>query len=332
MIKFLYMTDPHIKRKSPNSRLDNYSYTIETKIMDFFAYGHEQNVDFFVCGGDFVDSPYTSAKYASHIGRLFKEGLRGKEMFFVWGNHDVIAWNPKTIEDTTFGLFQEFCDEMTLLEREPIVREYNGQKIELSGISSYANLDRDLVDEDGNVTLDRSRDYVIGETEFPRIHVVHGYLSPDAILDEIPHTVIKDIEHTDAAFTLTGHEHTGFAVRRTSKGNIIYNPGALGRVFASHTEMNRMPKYALGTIDDLGRADLQPIQSRVAKPGHEVMDRTMLDEKRKREQILIETRGGIKEVLSQINIESVDLNTIFTRFKGEVSPEVYDETKRRLEL
>lgn len=333
MIKFLYMTDPHMKGKAPSTRLDNFPLTIENKINDFFAYGHEENVDFFICGGDFMDSPYTTPRYIKRIGKLFKEGLRGKEMFFVWGNHDVVAWNPRTIEDTSFGLFEAFFDEMTLLTDEPIERTYNGVTISLSGISSYARLDRHVVDASGEITEHRARDYIVRQErgEPPRVHVVHGYLSPDAILEDIPHTVIGEMQDTDAAITLTGHEHTGFPVTQTKNG-LVYNPGALGRVFASHTEMNRTPTYALCTIMPNGVPDIQPIQCRVAKPGAEVMDRTLLDEKRKREQMLIEARGGIKEVLAQINIENVDLRTIITRFKGEVSTEVYEEAKRRLHL
>lgn len=331
MIKFLYMTDPHIKGKSPSTRTDDFSLTMEQKIIDFFNYGHEQNVDFFMCGGDFVDSPYTSARFAKRIGRLFKKHLRGKELFFVWGNHDMVAWNPNTIDDTSFGLFQAFADEMILLTSEPLIRSYNGQEIELSGVSSYARLDRDIADDNEEILEHRSRDYIVTRNHRPRIHVVHGYLSPKPILDDIPHTVIGDMKATEASITLTGHEHTGFPVTKLDNG-LVYNPGALGRVFASHTEMNRMPMYALCTIHDDGTPEIEPVRCRVAKPGEDVMNRDLLDEKKLKEQILLETKGSIREVLSQISIENVDLRSIITRFEGEVRKEVYDETKRRLEL
>lgn len=331
MIKFLYMTDPHIKGRSPSTRTDDFPSTIESKIKDFFAYGHEQNVDFFMCGGDFMDSPYASTRYAQRIGRMFKEGLKGKKLYFVWGNHDVVAWNPKTIDDTAFGLFQAFAEEMVLLEREPLEVTYNGQTIELSGISSYAQLDRDVLNEDESISLHRERDYIIEETKYPRVHVVHGYLSPKPILDDIPHTVIEEIMSTNAVITLTGHEHTGFPIMQLPNG-LVYNPGALGRVFASHTEMNRMPKYALCTIHDDGKPEIEPVICRVAQEGSTVMDRTALDEKKKQERILSETKGNIKEVLSRINISQVDLRTILMRFEEDVKPAVYDETKRRLEL
>jgi DNA repair exonuclease SbcCD nuclease subunit len=333
-IKFLYMTDPHMKGKSPSTRIDDFPTTIEMKVRDFFAYGHEMGVDFFMCGGDFMDSPYTSTRYVKKIGKIFKECLKGKELFFVWGNHDVVAWNPKTIEDTSFGLFEAFTDEFVLLTEVPIVRVYNGQSIALSGISSYARLDR-TIEVDGEPDLHRSRDYIVEDTygmdNVPRVHVVHGYLSPKPILEDIPHTVIDEMKDTKAAITLTGHEHTGFPVKQLTHG-LVYNPGALGRVFASHTEMNRTPKYALCEIAEDGTPSIQPVESRVAKLGVEVMDRTLLDEKKARAALLEATQGGIREVLAQIKIEKVDLRTIITRFQGEVKPEVYTETKRRLGL
>lgn len=332
MIKFLFMTDPHIKGKSPSTRIDDFTTTMELKLKDFFSYGHEQNVDFFVCGGDFVDSPYTSARFAKRVGKLIKENLKGKELFFVWGNHDIVAWNPRTIDDTSFGLFQAFAEEMVLLSEVPIKRTYRGQTIELSGVSSYSRLDRDELDDEGVVTSHRSRDYIVdNETGTPRIHVVHGYLSPKPILDEIPHTVIEDMRSTGASITLTGHEHTGFPVTKIDNG-LVYNPGALGRVFASHTEMNRMPKYALCTIDDNNEPNIEPVQCRVAKIGTDVMDRTKLDEKKLQEQILLETKGSIRDVLAQINIGNIDLQSIISRFKDEVREEVYVETKRRLKI
>lgn len=327
MIRFLYMTDPHMKGISPSTRTDDFPSTIELKIRDFFNYGHEQHVDFFVCGGDFMDSPYASQRYVQRIGKMFEEELRGKELFFVWGNHDMSAWNPNTIADTSFGLFETFSDGFTLLERDPTYRTYNGQRIALTGISSYARLDRD-VEEDDKV-YPRSRDYVTEDIGVPHIHVVHGYLSPTPILDDIPHTVISEMAHTHAAITLTGHEHTGFPIKEIDHG-LVYNPGALGRVFASHTEMNRTPKYALCSIDVNGKPSIEPITCRVAKDGKDVMDRTALDEKKLRTEMLMSAQGGIREVLSQINIEKIDLRTIIQRFEGEVKPLVYQEAKRRL--
>lgn len=325
------MTDPHAKGKSPSTRTDDFPTTIEKKINNFFELGHELNVDFFMCGGDWVDSAYSSQQYVGHLGEIINAGVKNKEIFHVWGNHDVIAWNPNTIHGTSFGLFERFCDNMVLLNKQPTYREYNGQRIAMTGVSSYAQLDR-TVTKDDDTLLHRSRDYVVEDNQgLPWIHVVHGYLSPKSILEDIPHTVIDEMRHTKASITLTGHEHTGFPVTQIDNG-LVYNPGALGRVFASHTEMNRMPKYALCTIHDANHVEIEPIQCPVAEVGHLVMDRTALDEKKVREELLLQAKGNIQEILKEINIQGIDLRTIVHRFKNDVRPDVYEEAKRRLRL
>lgn len=331
MIRFLYMTDPHAMGRSPETRVDDYSSTIERKIKNFFEMGHDLKVDFFGCGGDWVNSAYTSQRYAKRLGKLIKDSSRDKEIFHIWGNHDVIGWNPTTIQDTSFGLAEEFLDNMTLLSRTPTYREYKGRKIALTGVSSYAQLDRDIV-KDEVVVESRSRDYIVKDNQnLPWIHMVHGYLSPKPILDGIPHTVIEEMRGTKATITLTGHEHGGFPVTQIDNG-LVYNPGALGRVFASHVEMNRMPKYALCTIHDDGTPRIEPIQCPVAEVGSLVMDRTALDEKKAREELLVQAKGNMQEVLRTINIQGIDLRTIIHRFKDDVKPDVYNEVTRRLQL
>lgn len=333
MIKFLYSTDWHAKGKSPSTRTDDYPTTIVAKITHFFQLGHELGVDAFLCGGDYFDSPYTSAEFVTHIGKTIQRELKGKTLYGVWGNHDVIGWNPQTVKRTPIGVFQEFSPFFTILERKPLTFvAKNGEKVNLSGISSYAQLDRHLTDEEGNILHHRSRDYVIEETDgTPQIHIVHGYLSPKPILEDIPHTVIDEMKHTKATVTLMAHEHTGFPVTKIDNG-LVYNPGALGRVFASHAEMNRMPKYALVTIFEDGTPEIQPIQCPIAKIGTECMDRSLLDAKKEKEAILKEAKGNIRELLKGMSFEGIDLNQILMKYKESTPPDVYEEAQRRLKL
>lgn len=332
MISYLYFTDPHAKGKSPSTRTDDFPETILKKIEKGFEIGHENNVDFFMCGGDFLDSAYVSPKFVRKLGRLIKRCLRGKLLFFVWGNHDIIAWNPKTAEDTAFGLFEEFFDGMIELTPEPKKYTFNGEDIYLSGVHAYANLDRHILDDEGNIIEHRSRDYVIeGDYDAPVVHTVHGYLSPKPILEDIPHTVIEEMKHTKATITQTGHEHTGFSPIQLPYGKVV-NPGALGRVFASHTEMNRMPQYTLNKVYGIGDAEIELIQCPIALKGDLVMDRTALDEKKARQEILLQAKTNMNEALKDINIQAVELHVIMQRFKGKIEDDVYSEAKRRLGL
>lgn len=332
MIKFMYMTDPHTKGKSPSTRTDDYPSTIEAKIINWFQMGHELGVDFFMCGGDFFDSPFTSSEYVTKIGKMFERELKGKQLYGIWGNHDIQGYNPKTVSKTPIGVFQAFSPYFTILTREPTIIEKDGQKIGLTGVSSYSQLDKHILDDAGNIVEHRSRDWVVTEDySFPIVHVVHGFLSPKPMLDTIPHTLIEEMIHTKAAITLGAHEHGGFPVTKTRYG-WVYNPGALGRVFASHAEMNRMPMYALCTIHDDGTPEIQPIQCPIAKLGHEVMDRTKLDEKRAQEALLEQAKGDIREIIRNIDIRKLNLRDIVYSFKDTTKPAVFAEVERRLGL
>lgn len=327
MIQFVYYTDPHAKGVSPSTRIDDFPRTVEAKLQDIFAYGHEQNVDFFACSGDFVDSPYVSASYMSRLGEILASA--GKPHYYTWGNHDMMAWNPSTIQDTTIGLFAKFQKDFHLLTKEPTYVTFNGQEIALTGVSAYASLDRTIT-VDGK-ELHRSRDYIVKkQRDVPHVHIVHGFLSPRPILEDIRHTVVSEIEDTEADLTLTGHDHNGFPLIVLPNGQQVINPGGLSRVFASHSEMNRMPQFLHVVISDDGSITVKPIQSRIALKGHEVMDRSLLDEKKMKEELLKATKGSLKEVLAKVNIEKIDLKTIVSRFKEDIEPEIYEEVTRRL--
>lgn len=329
-MKFIYMTDPHIRGGSPSTRLDDYSETILGKVSNWLEIGNELGVDFFLCGGDIFDSPHTSNRVVKRFIELLDKGLGGKELFFVWGNHDVHGWNPNTAIDTSMGLVASFYENVTVLSKEPTKREYDGVTVSLTGVSSYAMLDKD-VEDDGEIIEHRSRDYILKEKSADvDIHVVHGYLSLVPILEDIPHTVVSDMKETKADFTLTGHEHTGFPPQVLEDGRVICNPGALGRVFASITEMNRMPQYFLGEYKD-GKVSFKLIPCPVARSGDDIMDRKALDEKKKQEILLKEAKGDIKEILSTINVEKVDLDAVLQTFKGKVEEKYYDEAIKRLE-
>lgn len=334
MISFLYSTDWHAKDKSPSTRTDDYPSTIENKIRHFFRVGHELGVDAFLCGADYFDTPYVTPNYVTRIGNLIKDELKDKHLYGVWGNHDIVGWNPATVNRLAHGVFENFFDQFTILGREPLIFENDkGQKVKLSGVSSYAQLDRHIMDEENETIVEhRARDYVIEEYDgTPQIHIVHGYLSTKPILDEIPHTVIDEMKHTKAAVTLTGHEHVGFPVKKIDNG-YVFNPGALGRVFASHSEMNRMPQFAYIKIHEDGTAEVEAIQCEVAKNGHEVMDRSALDAKKEKEALLEASKGNISELLKSMDIKGIDLNRILTAYRDTTRPDVYEEAKRRLNL
>lgn len=332
MIRWIYSTDWHFKGKSPETRTDDYPATIEAKIRDFFRTGHELKVDGFLGGGDYFDSAFTSAEVVTRLGKIIREETKGKNFFGIWGNHDVQGWNPNTVKRTPIGVMQEFSDCFHILDRTPTVFEANGMKVNLTGVSAYAQLDSHILDENGEIVQHRARDWIVEKTDgTPHIHIGHGYLSPKPVLETIRHTVIDEMKHTKATITLGAHEHTGFPVIKTDHG-YVYNPGALGRVKASHEEMNRMPKYALVTIHADGTGEIQPIPCRVAEPGTDVMDRSVIDAKKEKEAKIKASKDNIRDVLKGMNLKGVDLEVIYESYREKTRPEVFEETGRRLQI
>ena len=334
MIKFLYFTDVHAKGISPSTRTDDYPRTVDAKLKEVFQIGHENDVDAFLLGGDLFDTAFTSPGYIIHLGELMRVHLKGKHIYGIWGNHDMEAWNPNSIRKLSIGVFEAFANFFHILDRFPKrFTGKSGQTVRLSGVSSYPGMDRHVFDDDGNIIEHRSRDYIVKEEEdgLPRIHIVHGYLSPTAILDNIHHTVIEEMFETEATVTLTAHEHKGFPITKTSKG-LVYNPGALTRVSASYSEMNRSPRVALITIHDDGTPEIEPIPLKTALPGSEVMDRSVIEEKNRKEAIISEVRGNMKEVLGSIELDEIDLSVIMENMRESVEPAVFEDVAKRLKI
>ena len=333
MIKFANMTDPHFKGIRPRSRIDDYPATGKKKIAEFIETGHAHDVDFFVVGGDFFDSPYATPQYVIEIGEYVEKLLRGKPMFTVLGNHDIIGYAPHTINSTAYGVFLRFVKNVILLEPTPRRYEFPGGAVYLSGIHAYAQLDRTL--EQNGIELHRSRDYVIEDVlDGPSVHVVHGFLSPKPILEEIPHTLISEMAHTKATVTLTGHDHTGFAPVKTA-GGLAYNPGAATRTQATEVEMRRTPEFAIITLDlDVPGYDpqIERIPFVSALPGDQVFDMERIQEENMQRALLASIQGNLSTALSHpsVDITSLTLADIFERLVTDTTPDVYNEAKQRI--
>lgn len=327
MIRYMYGTDAHAKGTSPRTRTDDFTDTVKRKIDEYLRIGRERDVDFYLFGGDLFDSPYATPQFVHDIGSLLQEGLEGKPFFYVLGNHDMSGYNPATIRQTAYGVLLRFLPNAVELTSEPKPYVFNGEKIYLSGVHSYTMLDRDIEQEDGT-TLHRSRDYVREKLDAPSIHVVHGYLSPTAILDDIPHTVIEDMRHTGATVTLTGHEHTGFAIKPTD-GGVVYNPGAMSRVFASKKEMNRMPKIVYGEIDGF-EPKLHPLVLESAVKGETVFDVEAINARNRQKAILEQSQHDLKETLASVDIQHVSVEAMLEGLRATTDPDVFEESRRRI--
>lgn len=326
MIRFMYGTDPHAKGTNPGTRTDDFTDTVKRKLTEYLRIGRERDVDFYLFGGDLFDSPYATPQFVIDIGELLEEGLDGKPFFYVLGNHDMSGYNPATIRQTAYGVILRFLPNAIELTKEPVRYEFRGEAVYLSGVHSYARLDRDIETEDG--LLPRARDYVREKQDAPSIHVVHGYLSPTPVLEDIPHTLIDEMKHTGTTITLTGHEHTGFSVKQTD-GGVVYNPGAMSRVFASRKEMNRMPKIVYGELDGFDPT-LEPLVLATALSGEAVFDVESINARNRQKAILQQSEQDLKRTLANLDIEHVSVAAMLDGLRASTEPDVFEEARRRI--
>lgn len=329
--RFVSFTDPHATARTPSSRVDDYLGALYEKLKEVIRTAHQVEADAVICQGDFANSPWLSIGFADEMADFLKTELKDMPFYYLPGNHDVEAYNPASFRTTAFGMMIKMLPTARVIYKgNPIaVTNKRGNKILLSGVPSYAMLDRDIETDVGFES--RTRDYVVEElSEIPRIHLVHGMLLPRPLVEDAPFTLIKDILHTNATVTLTGHDHTGFAPVRTEKGGWVWNPGSLMRVFASEEEMLRTPKYGIIDIFGVNDAKIYVQEVKCAKPGNEILDRSRLDAEKERKEILEQMAGSINAVLGTISIESVRIEDLLGEYKGKVPDDVYEETVRRI--
>lgn len=328
IVKFQGMTDLHAKGVNPSARIDNYAETSKKKLAEFLRVGQERDVDFFITFGDLTDSPYTSPSFINELGEILEAGLGDKPFFYVLGNHDIHSYNPSSVSQTSFGTLLRFMKNAIHLTPEPKRYTFNGTDIYLSGVDSNVRLDRNFENADGTVTP-RSDAYVIGELDAPSIHVVHGYLTEKPILDSILHTPVEEMRHTHATITFAGHEHKGFGVIEGDHG-LICNPGSTGRVFATRSEMRRMPQHVHGIIED-GVPRLELIPYEVARKGTEVFDMEAIEAREKTEELLQASTVDLEALMQDISlVKHVQVKDILNALKDGTTKEVFDEAERRI--
>lgn len=323
-MKFVFLTDTHIKEKNPINRLDNYFETVINKIDEVAHFAVDNKVDFIVHGGDLFDTPTVSTICLVKFNRiLFYLKENNINFYVVSGNHDIYGRNPDTLPRTHLGLLESF-EAVEMLDRYNTVEERcsNGKTIKIVGTPYIYKMDG----EDKKAYL--LNDYEKDDNEF-LINVVHGMLLEKPFIKEIEHTVVTDILDTKADLTLSGHYHTGFGVIKLN-GKTFLNPGSLTRCSNTTEEYKRMPQYALIEINEDFKLDIKLIDVKCAKPGFEVLDREYIEKHKNDKLEVLNFENTIREAA---NFDKYDYYSVLEEIikSDNVEKAVIDEAKKRLE-
>lgn len=318
-IKFLFFTDTHYTFKAPISRFEGNDYLnmLLQKTSNVFQIGKQNNVDFYIHGGDFFDSPDIGDSVAGAVGKIYRE--INEPIFAIAGNHDLIGNNIATLYQTKLGLLAR-VGIITIINRyEPIYFEKYGKKLQITASPSDFGIDGD---KSAFILEEKKADYAI--------HVVHAMLLKENANfgTYMPLSSIQD--STLADVTLSGHFHLGFDTVNHF-GHYFANPGALVRKNALLEEYNRMPKVVLVEIDcETNEIFLTDIYLDCAKDGSEVIDRTKLQTAKEQEKRIMDFRMSLLNKNFANNIELDKLVSVIQE-EEDVEPEVIREVIKRLD-
>ncbi|WP_368504110.1 exonuclease SbcCD subunit D [Alkalihalophilus sp. As8PL] len=317
-MKFLYITDTHIRGTTPKNRKDSFSETLAEKIREVITMANKEQVDVLLHGGDVFDRPDLSPNVVGQFARLFMEAEM--PIYAISGNHDTFGHNPDTISRTMLGLLDSFGLMTVIHPDQPVLIEKNGLRIQISGQPYHYDLDQRDPKLDYYPNNDHNADVLI--------HLAHSMLVEKALPEGIPHTLIDHIWGTTADVILTGHFHGGFGLKERD-GKWIGNPGAIARVNNHWSEINRQPQYVIGTIhpDASVELTLHPIE--VAQKGEEVLDRTYLEKAVHQEEKLHEFVQQVKE---HSEFKSLKMGDIIAEIAAlsNVEEKVRQEALRRI--
>lgn len=318
-MRFLFMTDTHIRGTNPRNRLDNFQETLAAKMNEVVDIADEYGVDIVLHGGDWFDRPDASPAIVRDFAVIIKRFNR--PIYTVAGNHDVYGHNPQTLSRTMLGLL-EGLDIIKLLDYEKkVFIEKDGIRVQLTGSSYNTEIDGE----------DSRRHYVAEKEEGTdcAINIVHGMLLERPLIEGLKYTLIDDIADTGADITLAGHYHCGFGI--VNKGaKYFVNPGSLARITASKADISRMPQV---TVIDIrkGGIEIFPVMLKCALKGDEVLDRSAIEDAQERS---LKLYGFFQQINANEEFRKVDIRSILQQIASSenVPAEVKNETIRRIEI
>ena len=303
MIKLLYTGDWHLRGTNPRNRLDDYKETVKLKLREIFALAAKWEVKAILAPGDIWDRPEVSIGVLLEYVEVLKESP--VEIITTIGNHDIYGYNVETYYRSSLKLLEMLVPQFTVISDQRQRRQFVddlGTAVTLSATPYSAKMDINGFGYDPNG--DTHYDPIKGPRKRPgdgyRIHIAHGML-----LDHRPpfdrYTLIQDA-YTTADMVLTGHDHLGYGVYKRQDGVVFCNPGAITRLAASISEMERTVQVALLSVEDQ-KATIDLIPLATAKPGAEILDRSKIEAEKERAyamdqfSALIESKTGEKVLL-----------------------------------
>lgn len=293
-VKLLYTGDWHLRGNNPRNRIDNYVDAADRKLYELFQLATDFNVEAILMPGDLWDRPEVAISILLHYASILSKSP--VPIIVTIGNHDIYGYNISSYERTSLKLLEILVPQLEVLYQPDEYRKL-GSRVYLTATPYSSRIDIDgygYSPEEGLLPRDAAQGLVI--------HMAHGML-----LDHIPpfdrYTTIQGVK-TTADLVLSGHDHKGFGVYKRPDGVTFCNPGAMLRISASVSEIERTVQVALITADTVARkVDVKLVPLQQAAPGDQVLDRSKVEESKQRQyamenfSALIQSHTGGKVLL-----------------------------------
>lgn len=271
-MKFIYLTDVHIKGVNPGRRKDTYFLSILGKLQELKPVIKDEEIDCVIIGGDLFDSPDISNNLYSQVAKTLRSW--GVKIFVVPGNHDVFGQNIDTLQHTSLGALAS-SGVVTILDRKTsplrlLKKDVEGAPmVAITGQEYYNDIDK------GDST-----DYSIEPSNADiQVLVVHSMLLEKPFHPDVDYTLMSSVV-SDADLILSGHYHPD-SIDTTYNGIRFVKPRATGRPDASLHNIKHKPNYAIVDLTS-GEIEVEFRDYQSAKPGIEVFDvKNIVDEKEK---------------------------------------------------
>lgn len=244
MLKFIHITDIHLRAKTPRSRNDSdFLSTIIGKLEYVFSYAQKIHADAILCSGDVGDIPIWSPRVQIEFIQLLK---KYKHIPFVTtiGNHDVTGSATETIDNSTLGVLQEAG--VLHIVNNGYRKNWSNYTIGSSDGQTHARIYGCGFNAPITNTLLDGVDITNNSDGFT-IALIHATVGPEDAMGRWKCIDNQNI-HGNIDLALFGDVHCGFEATELKSGTIAYSPGSLVRLTKS--ESDNLVLFGLIEIND----------------------------------------------------------------------------------
>ena len=305
---FGFITDSQIRGVNPINRSGDFLGDLIKKFKEFIEVGLKMNVDAFIHGGDFFDSPLVSLTIADTFVDMME--ATGKDWYIVRGNHDEIGHNPNLSGESMLD---------HIFRRSKIVREMGARALRdesafVQGFDYYHGIEQDI--------REKGLMCCMPHLNCPKIAVVHGMITPFSLHPKIMHVRTDEIK-TDFNLVLCAHFHQEFGIHKEGRTTYV-GIGAFARMSIAEWDVKRVPNMLIVNTH-LPMIKIIPLET--ARPWEDIFDLSAIKEQEKFENRIddfihslestkvqgLNLRGVIEDIAKRENIDRKVIDEVIRR-------------------